>query len=45
MNDIEDEMHVLCTCTLYQHIWIEMYNNVIHKNVNLHQLNTEQNII
>ncbi len=31
MNDIEDEMHMLCTCTLYQHIRIEMYNNVIHK--------------
>ncbi len=36
MNDIEDEMHMLCTCTLYQHIRIEMYNNVIYKNVNFH---------
>ncbi len=30
MNDIEDEMHMLCTCTLYQHTKIEMYN-IIHK--------------
>ncbi len=29
MNNIEDEMHMLCTYTLYQHIWIEMYNKVI----------------
>ena len=32
MNAIEDEMHMLCTCTLYQPIRIEMYNNIIHKN-------------
>ncbi len=29
MNDIEDEMHMLCTCTVYQYIRI----------VNFHQLN------
>ncbi len=45
MNDIEDEMHMFCTCTLYQHIRNEMYNNVIHKNVNFHQLNDEQKFI
>ncbi len=45
MNDIEDEMHMLCTCTLYQHIRFEMYNNLIQKNVNFHQLNDEQKII
>ncbi len=44
MNHIEDEMHMLCTCTLYQHIRINMYN-VIHKNVNFHQLNYEQKCI
>ncbi len=43
--DIEDEMHMLCTCTLYHHIIIEMYNNVIHKNVKFHQLNDEQKCI
>ncbi len=32
---------MLCTCTLYQHIRIAMYNNIIHKNVNFHQLNDE----
>ncbi len=36
MNNIEDEMHMLCTCTFYQYIVIEMYNNVIHKNVNFY---------
>ncbi len=45
MNDIEDEIHMRCTCTLYQHIRIEMYNNVIHKYVNFHQLNNEQKCI
>ncbi len=38
INVIEDEMHMLCTCTLYQHIRIEMYNNIIHKHVNFHQM-------
>ncbi len=45
MNDIEDEIHMLCTCTLYQHLRIEMYNNIIHKNVNFHQLNDDQKCI
>ncbi len=45
INNIEDEMHMLCTYTLYQHIRIEMYKNVIHKNVNFHQLNDEQKLI
>ncbi len=45
MNDIEDKMHVLCTYTLYQHIRIEMYNNVIHNIFNFHQLNDEQKCI
>ncbi len=45
LNDIADEMHMLCTCTfLSQHIRIEMYKTVIHKNVNFHQLNDEQNL-
>ncbi len=42
INDIEDEMHMLCTCTLYQHIRNDMYNNGIHKFFNFHQLNDEQ---
>ncbi len=45
MNDIEDEMDMLCICTLYPHIRNEKYKNVIHKNVNFHQLNDEQNFI
>ncbi len=45
MNDIEDEIHILYTCTLYEHIRIDMYNNVINKNVNFHQQNDEQNFI
>ncbi len=35
MNDIEDEMHMLCTCTLYHHIWTVMYNNIPHKMLTL----------
>ncbi len=31
INVIEDEMHMLCTCTLYQHLRIEMYTNINHK--------------
>ncbi len=45
INDIQDEMYMLCTCILHQHIRFEMYNNVVHKNVNFHQLNDEQKII
>ncbi len=45
MNDIEDELHMLCTCTLYQYIRIEIYNKVIYTNVNFHQLNDEQTFI
>ncbi len=44
INDIEDEMHMLCTCTLYQHIQNEMYNNVIHKTVNVHHLNAAEKL-
>ena len=42
MNDIEQEMHMLCTGTLYQHIRVEMFNNIIHKNSNFHHQNAEQ---
>ncbi len=37
-------MHTLCTCTLHYHIRIEMYTNILHKNVNIHHLNKEKKL-